>query len=129
MKTTRSTGAAGAGDDTAKDTPVDRGDEVKSPRRGRQGGEGDDAGKDGAAKGDKLDEGDETPKRRPSARSRRPKRPRSATSIPKSRFDEAQAKARQREQALLEEIEKLKGASRHQPQKAVSDMKSKIEEL
>ena len=50
-------GAAGAGDDTGKDTPADRGDEVKSPLdEAGKSGEGDDAGKDGAVKGDKLDE-------------------------------------------------------------------------
>ena len=53
---------ADAGDDKGKDTPVDRGDEVKSPLdEAGKGGEGDDAGKDDATKGDKLDEGDETP--------------------------------------------------------------------
>lgn len=116
-------GAAGAGDDKGKDTPVDRGDEVKSPL--------DDAGKDGAAKGDKLDEGDETLEEKAEREKQEAEEAKKRNiRIPKSRFDEAQAKARQREQALLEEIEKLKGGQQASAtQKAVSDMKSKIEEL
>ena len=125
-------GAAGAGDDKGKDTPVDRGDEVKSPLdEAGKGGEGDDAGKDGAAKGDKLDEGDETPEEKAEREKQEAEEAKKRNiRIPKSRFDEAQAKARQREQALLEEIEKLKGGQQASAtQKAVSDMKSKIEEL
>lgn len=125
-------GAAGAGDDKGKDTPVDRGDEVKSPLdEAGKGGEGDDAGKDGAAKGDKLDEGDETPEEKAEREKQEAEEAKKRNiRIPKSRFDEAQAKARQREQALLEEIEELKGGQQASAtQKAVSDMKSKIEEL
>jgi len=50
--------------------------------------------------------------------------------IPKYRFDEAQAKARAREQALLEEIERLKGTRQaSETQNAVAQVRSKIEEL
>ena len=125
-------GAAGAGDDKGKDTPVDRGDEVKSPLdEAGKGGEGDDAGKDGAAKGDKLDEGDETPEEKAEREKQEAEEAKKRNiRIPKSRFDEAQAKARTREQALLEEIEKLKGGQQASAtQKAVSEMRSKIEEL
>lgn len=122
--------AGGAGDD--KNTPVDRGDEVKSPLdTAGMGGEGVDAGKDGEAKGDKLDEGDETPEEKAEReRLEAEEAKKRNIRIPKSRFDEAQAKARQREQALLEEIEKLKGGQQASAtQRAVSDMRSKIEEL
>ena len=125
-------GAAGAGDDKGKDTPVDRGDEVKSPLdEAGKGGEGDDAGKEDAAKGDKLDEGDETPEEKAEREKQEAEEAKKRNiRIPKSRFDEAQAKARAREQALIEEIERLKGGQQASAtQKAVSDMKSKIEEL
>lgn len=50
--------------------------------------------------------------------------------IPKARFDEAQAKARAREQALLDELEKLKGGQQATSvQKVVSDTRAKIDEL
>ena len=123
---------ADAGDDKGKDTPVDRGDEVKSPLdEAGKGGEGDDAGKDDATKGDKLDEGDETPEEKAEREKQEAEEAKKRNiRIPKSRFDEAQAKARQREQALLEEIEKLKGGQQASvTQKVVLDMKSKIEEL
>ena len=125
--------AGGAGDD--KNTPVDRGDEVKSPldTAGKGGDEGD-AGKgdaDDAAKGDKLDEGEETPEEKAEReRLEAEEAKKRNIRIPKSRFDEAQAKARAREQALLEEIDRLKGGQQASAtQKAVSDMKSKIDEL
>ena len=124
--------AGGAGDDKSKGTPVDRGDEVKSPLDAAgKGGEGDDAGKDGEANGDKLDEGDETPEEKAEREKQEAEEAKKRNiRIPKSRFDEAQAKARQREQALLEEIEKLKGGQQASAtQKAVSDMRAKIEEL
>ena len=116
-------GAAGAGDDKGNDTPVDRGDEMTSPL--------DEAGKDDAVEGDKLDEGDETPEEKAEREKQEAEEAKKRNiRIPKSRFDEAQAKARAREQALLEEIEKLKGGQQASAtQKAVSDMKSKIEEL
>lgn len=125
-------GAAGAGDDKGNDVPVDRGDEVKSPLDGAgKGGEGDDAGKEDVAKGDKLDEGEETPEEKAEREKQEAEEAKKRNiRIPKSRFDEAQAKARAREQALLEEIEKLKGGQQASAtQRAVSDMKSKIEEL
>ena len=131
-------GAAGGGSDI-----VDRGDDFQSPLDTAGKGdkmEGDDAkgadkGADkddkGDAKGGKADESDETPeekaeRERLEAEEEKKRRIR----IPKSRFDEAQAKARQREQALLDEIEKLKGG--HQAAattKAVSEMRTKIDEL
>lgn len=119
-------GAAGAGDDKGKDTTADRGDEVKSPLDEAGKGDADDAGK-----GDKLDEGDETPEEKAEREKQEAEEAKKRNiRIPKSRFDEAQAKARAREQALLEEIEKLKGGQQASAtQKAVSDMKSKIEEL
>lgn len=112
-------GVAGAGDDI----PMDRGDEVESPL--------DVAGKEDVAEGDKLDEGDETPEERAEREKQEAEEAKKRNiRIPKSRFDEAQAKARAREQALLEEIERLKGGQQTSAtQKAVSDMKSKIEEL
>lgn len=118
------TPAGGAGDD--KNTPVDRGDEVKSPLDTAGKGDADDA-----AKGDKLDEGDETPEEKAEREKQEAEEAKKRNiRIPKSRFDEAQAKARQREQALLEEIEKLKGGQQASAtQKAVSDMRAKIEEL
>lgn len=116
--------AGGAGDD--KNTPVDRGDEVKSPLDMAGKGDADDA-----AKGDKLDEGDETPEEKAEReRLEAEEAKKRNIRIPKSRFDEAQAKARAREQALLEEIERLKsGQQASATQKAVSDMRAKIEEL
>lgn len=112
-------GVAGAGDDI----PMDRGDEVKSPLDG--------AGKEDVAEGDKLDEGDETPEEKAEREKQEAEEAKKRNiRIPKSRFDEAQAKARAREQALLEEIERLKGGQQASAtQKAVSDMRSKIEEL
>ena len=123
--------AGGAGDD--KNTPVDRGDEVKSPldTAGKGGDEGD-AGKDlDTDTGDKLDEGDETPEERAEREKQEAEEAKKRNiRIPKARFDEAQAKARAREQALLEEIDRLKGGQQASAtQKAVSDMKSKIDEL
>ena len=121
--------AAGGGGAPA----VDRGDEFKSPL-------------DDAGKGDKLDpDGDDKPKdsadldkegeetaeekaerERLEAEEEKRKRIR----IPKARFDEALGKAKQREQALLEEIEKLKGGQHASATaKAVRDMRDKIDEL
>lgn len=112
-------GAVDAGDDIL----VDRGDEVKSPL--------DEAGKEDEVKGDKLDEGDETPEEKAERERQEAEEAKKRNiRIPKSRFDEAQAKARARERALLEEIERLKGGQQAlATQKAVSDMKAKIEEL
>ena len=108
---------------------LDRGDEVG-------GSPLDDAGKDlgkDADKdtGDKLDEGDETPEEKAEREKQEAEEAKKRNiRIPKSRFDEVQAKARQREQALLEEIERLKGGQQASAtQKAVSEMRSKIEEL
>ena len=124
-------GAAGGGGGGAddKNPPVDRGDDFKSPL-------------DGAGKGDKLDpdeddkadpdkEGEETAeekaeRERLEAEEEKKKRIR----IPKSRFDEALGKAKQREQALLDEIEKLKGGQQASATaKAVKDMRTEIDKL
>lgn len=111
---------------------VDRGDDVKSPLddAGKGGDKmGDD--KDDAKGDDKTDEGEETPeekaeRERLEAEEERKKRVR----IPKARFDEAIGKAKAREQALLEEIEKLKGGQQAAATtKAVSEMRGKIDEL
>lgn len=123
------TGGGGGGDN------VDRGDDIKSPlddagKGGDKMGDDKDDAK-GDAKGGKDDEGEETPeekaeRERLEAEEERKKRVR----IPKARFDEALGKAKQREQALLEEIEKLKGGQQAAATtKAVSEMRGKIEEL
>lgn len=122
-------GGGGGGDN------VDRGDDFKSPlddagKGGDKMGDDKDDAK-GADKGGKDDEGEETPeekaeRERLEAEEERKKRVR----IPKARFDEALGKAKQREQALLEEIEKLKGGQQAAATtKAVSEMRTKIEEL
>ena len=111
-------------DDLGTDN-LDRGDEVG-------GSPLDDAGKDlDTDTGDKLDEGDETPEERAEREKQEAEEAKKRNiRIPKARFDEAQAKARAREQALLEEIDRLKGGQQASAtQKAVSDMKSKIDEL
>ena len=128
---------APAGDDGAAaggGAAVDRGDDFKSPL--------DDAGKggdkldpdDGEDKGGKADpdkEGEETEeekaeRERLEAEEEKKKRIR----IPKARFDEALGKAKQREQALLDEIEKLKGGQHASATaKAVRDMRDEIDKL
>ena len=128
-------GAAGGGGGGAddKNSPVDRGDDFKSPL-------------DNAGKGDKLDpdeddkpkdkddldkEGEETEEEKAERlkaeeAAEKAKRIR----IPKSRFDEALGKAKQREQALLDEIEKLKGGQQASATaKAVKDMRAEIDKL
>lgn len=89
---------------------------------------------EGTLEGDKLDldkEGDETPEEKAEReRLEAEEAKKRNIRIPKSRFDEAQAKARAREQALLEEIEKLKGGQQASAtQQAVSEMRAKIETL
>ena len=123
--------AAGGGDAPA----VDRGDEFKSPLddagKGGDKLDPDDAGKGKGDGAGKDDEGEETPeekaeRERLEAEEEKKKRIR----IPKSRFDEALGKAKQREQALLDEIEKLKGGQQASATaKAVKDMRAKIVEL
>ena len=124
-------GGAGGGDD--KNPPADRGDDVKSPL-------------DSAGKGDKLDpDGDDKPKDKADPdkegeeteeeKAERLKAEEAAEKakrirIPKSRFDEALGKAKQREAALLEEIEKLKGGQQASATaKAVREMRDDIEKL
>lgn len=124
-------GAAGGGGGDS----VDRGDDFKSPLD--NAGKGDKLGDDEddkADKGDKADpdkEGEETEEEkaerlRLEAEEEKKKRIR----IPKSRFDEALGKAKQREQALLDEIEKLKGGQQASATaKAVRDMRDEIDKL
>lgn len=131
-------------DDKLEDKNLDRGDTV-SPL--------DDAGKKGAddetpeakearekaeaaeaakGKGDKLD-GDD--KETPEEKAEREKLEAEEAAkknlrVPKARFDEAVNKARARETALLEEIEKLKGGkAQSEVVKAVSEHRKKIDEL
>ena len=127
-------GAAAGGSDTADrgdafQSPLDtagKGDKLDPDEDDKPKDEGD---KDG--KGAKADEGDETPeekaeRERLEAEEERRKRVR----IPKARFDEALGKAKAREQALLDEIEKLKGGQQAAATtKAVGEMRSKIDEL
>ena len=128
-------GAAGGGGADDKTSPVDRGDDFKSPLdsagKGDKLGDEDDKSTD---KGDKADldkEGEETEEEkaerlRLEAEEEKKKRIR----IPKSRFDEALGKAKQREQALLDEIEKLKGGQQASATaKAVKDMRAEIDKL
>lgn len=131
-------GAAGGGGGGAddKNPPVDRGDDFKSPLDNAGKGDKLDPDEDDKSKdkGDKADldkEGEETEEEkaerlRLEAEEEKKKRIR----IPKSRFDEALGKAKQREQALLDEIEKLKGGQQASATaKAVKDMRAKIDEL
>lgn len=133
---------APAGDDGAAaggGGVADRGDDFKSPLddAGKDGDKlgpddkngGGDGGGDGKADLDK--EGEETEEEkaerlRLEAEEEKKKRIR----IPKSRFDEALGKAKQREQALLDEIEKLKGGQQASATaKAVKDMRTEIDKL
>ncbi len=123
------------GSDTGGGDSVDRGDDVKSPLD--TAGKGDKLGDDEddkADKGDKADpdkEGEETEEEkaerlRLEAEEEKKKRIR----IPKARFDEALGKAKQREQALLDEIEKLKGGQQASATaKAVREMRDEIDKL
>lgn len=128
-------GGGGGGGADDKNPPVDRGDDFKSPLdnagKGDKLDDEDDKSKD---KGDKADlgkEGEETEEEkaerlRLEAEEEKKKRIR----IPKSRFDEALGKAKQREQALLDEIEKLKGGQQASATaKAVREMRDDIEKL
>ena len=115
------------GSDTGGGDSVDRGDDVKSPLD--TAGKGDKLGDDEDDKADK--EGEETEEEkaerlRLEAEEEKKKRIR----IPKSRFDEALGKAKQREQALLDEIEKLKGGQQASATaKAVREMRDEIDKL
>lgn len=124
---------------------LDRGDEIKSPldTAGKPDADKEAADKAAADKeaadkeaadkeaADKKEEGDETPeekaeREKAEAEAAAKKRIR----IPKERLDEAQAIARKREQALLEEIEKLKtGQQTTATQKSIAESKKKIDEL
>ena len=126
-------GAAGGGGDVDDKThPVDRGDDFKSPLD--NAGKGDKLGDEDDKSEDKADldkEGEETEEEkaerlRLEAEEEKKKRIR----IPKSRFDEALGKAKQREQALLDEIEKLKGGQQASATAtAVRDMRTEINKL
>lgn len=123
-------GAAGGGGGA-----VDRGDDFKSPLdnagKGDKLDDEDDKSKDKGDKADPDKEGEETEEEkaerlRLEAEEEKKKRIR----IPKSRFDEALGKAKQREQALLDEIEKLKGGQQASATaKAVKDMRAEIDKL
>jgi hypothetical protein len=124
-------GAASGGGADDKNPPVDRGDDVKSPLD--NAGKGDES-KDKGDDNEKVDldkESEETEEEkaerlRLEAEEEKKKRIR----IPKSRFDEAINKAKQREQTLLEEIERLKGGLQASVTvKAVNEMRAKIDEL
>lgn len=126
-------GGGGGGGADDKNPPVDRGDDFKSPldnagKGDKLGDDEDDKSKD---KGDPDKEGEETEEEkaerlRLEAEEEKKKRIR----IPKSRFDEALGKAKQREQALLDEIEKLKGGQQASATaKAVKDMRTEIDKL
>lgn len=125
-------GAAGGGGGDS----VDRGDDFKSPLDNAGKGDKldpdeDDKSKDKGDKADPDKEGEETAeekaeRERLEAEEEKKKRIR----IPKSRFDEALGKAKQREQALLDEIEKLKGGQHASATaKAVRDMRDEIDKL
>jgi hypothetical protein len=124
---------APAGDDGAASgsgtQPVDRGDDLQSPLD--SAGKGDEPKDDDKEKVDLDKEGEETEEEkaerlRLEAEEEKKKRIR----IPKARFDEAISKAKQREQALLEEIERLKGGLQASATvKAVNEMRAKIDEL
>jgi hypothetical protein len=118
----------------ADETIIDRGDDVKSPL--------DDAGKDTATEvkdtktddaevKDKLDDETETAEEKAEREKQEAEEARKrAIRIPKHRFDEAQAKARQREQALLAEIQQLKsGQQTRAVQDQVAEARTKIDEL
>jgi len=113
--------------DTTKNADTNADANGADPKAG-EGGDADPVQKDSLDGGD---EGVETPeekaeRERLEAEAEAKKRIR----IPKARFDEAQAKARAREQALLEEIEKLKGGQQASvTQQAVNEAKAKIDEL
>lgn len=124
------------GSDTGGGDSVDRGDDVKSPLDNAGKGDKldpdeDDKSKDKGDKADPDKEGEETEEEkaerlRLEAEEEKKKRIR----IPKSRFDEALGKAKQREQALLDEIEKLKGGQQASATaKAVRDMRDEIDKL
>lgn len=128
-------GGGGSGADD-KNPPVDRGDDFKSPLDNAGKGDKldpdeDDKSKDKGDKADPDKEGEETEEEkaerlRLEAEEEKKKRIR----IPKSRFDEALGKAKQREQALLDEIEKLKGGQQASATaKAVKDMRTEIDKL
>lgn len=113
---------------------LDRGDEVKSPL--------DTAGKvstpevpktpEAAAPiDDKLTEGPETPEEKAEReREEEEERKRNNIRIPKYRLDQVQQKARDRELALLAEIEKLKGGQQtSMTQRSIAEHRSKISDL
>ena len=115
---------------------VDRGDELDPTAQGVDGAEAEGAGslppaKDDEVKSDKLGDDLETPEEKADREKEEAEvEAKKRIRIPKARFDEAQAKARAREQALLGEIEQLKGGQQATAtQKAVLEMRGSIEEL
>ena len=129
---------APAGDDGAAaggGGAADRGDDFKSPLddagKGGDKLDPDDKNEGGDGKADPDKEGEETEEEkverlRLEAEEEKKKRIR----IPKARFDEALGKAKQREQVLLDEIEKLKGGQHASATaKAVRDMRDEIDKM
>ncbi len=128
--------AGGGGGADGGAPPVDRGDDFKSPLDSAGKGDKldddeDDKSDDKGGKADPDKEGEETEEEkaerlRLEAEEEKKKRIR----IPKARFDEALGKAKQREQALLDEIEKLKGGQQASATaKAVREMRDEIDKL
>ena len=114
-------------DDELDLTTADRGDEIKA----QETPEPTPPTETAPLETDKLDAVDETPEEKAEReREEAEEAKKRNIRIPKHRFDEAQAKARQREQALLEEIERLKGGQQAAAaQKSVTDTQAQIEEL
>jgi hypothetical protein len=119
-----------------KAAAVARGDEVQKAEAAKS--EEDEATKKAAeeaaatAKGDKLDgEEDETPEEKAEReKAEEEARKKANIRIPKSRFDEAQAKARAKQAALEAEIEKLKqGIQSVSVSKTVSELKKSVRDL
>lgn len=123
------------------DNGIDRGDEVAeqvvADTKPADTAEDTSAAKAGDAPtgddvSDKLDtEGEETAEEKAEREKAEDEARRKASiRIPKARFDEAQARAREREQTLLEEIERLKGSKQTTDvQRAVGEVREQITTL
>lgn len=113
-----------------------RGDEVKKAEATKPA-EDDEAAKkaaeeaEAAAKGDKLDDENETPEEKAEReKAEEEARKKANIRIPKSRFDEAQAKARAKQAALEEEIAKLKqGIQSSTVSKTVAELRKSVTDL
>lgn len=121
-------GAAGGG------AAVDRGDDVAGHADGGAGHEDDDAGHNAA---DLDEEGDETAEERVAreaeeAAARDAAEAKKRIRIPKSRFDEAMNKARDREARLQAEIDRLtseRESNRPSPDRVIGETRANISEL